>query len=62
MKDLEKSLEREIGDIGNYYGGLSVRIEGEKYFWSILNWNGDNWEEIPKYLYDSLLKYEDERK
>ena len=53
-------MEREIGNIGNYYGGLSIKKVGDKYFWSIHDWDGDCWDEIPKYLYDSLNKYQDE--
>lgn len=49
-----------IGEIGNYYGGLSVKESDRKYFWSIENWDGDNWEEIPKYLYDALVKFHKE--
>lgn len=52
---------RKIGDICNYYGGLEVKEENGKFFWSIEDWAGYGWEEIPKYLYDALIKYEDER-
>lgn len=51
----------EIGGIGNAYGGLSVKAEDGKFFWSIENFDGDNWEEIPKTLYDSLMRYERKR-
>lgn len=51
----------EIGNIGNYYGGLCVMEEDGKYFWSIENHDGHDWDEIPKYLYDSLIKYETNR-
>ena len=44
-------------DIGNYYGGLEVKEEDGKYFWGIENWDGTEFEEIPKYLYDSLIKF-----
>ena len=52
---------REIGNIGNYYGGLSIKQEGDKFFWSIENWDGEGWDEIPKHLFDALNKYEDEK-
>lgn len=51
----------EIGDIGNYYGGLTVRQDGGKCYWSIEDWDGHRWEEIPPYLYESLIKFEQER-
>ena len=52
---------RAIGEIGNYYGGLGVKQEDGKFFWSIENYSGDHWDEIPQQLYDALIKYEDER-
>ena len=52
----------DIGDIGNYYGGLAVKEEEERFYWGIENWDGTKWEEIPKELYDALVKYEAERK
>lgn len=38
----------QIGDIGNYYGSLSVKAENGKFYWSIENWDGEHWDEIPK--------------
>jgi len=49
-----------IGGIGNYYGGLNVKEEDGKFYWSIENWNGFHWEEIPSYLYEALIKYDGE--
>jgi hypothetical protein len=46
-------------DIGNYYGGLEVKEEDGKYLWGIGNYDGTEFEEIPKYLYDALIKYRD---
>ncbi|NEK84033.1 MAG: hypothetical protein G3W58_22865 [Pantoea ananatis] len=45
-----------IGGIGNYYGCLSVKKSDGKYWWSIENYDGHNWEEIDKSLYDELMK------
>jgi hypothetical protein len=45
--------------IGNFYGGLEVKEEDGKYYWGIENWDGTEFEEIPKYLYDALIKYRD---
>jgi hypothetical protein len=51
---------KSIGDIGNYYGGLFVKQEGDKYYWSIEDWNGHGWQEIPQFLYDALLKFQEQ--
>lgn len=52
-------VERDIGKIGNYYGCLTVKAEGGRFFWSIENWNGHGWEEIPKFLFDALIRFDD---
>ena len=52
---------RPIGEIGNYYGGLSVKTENGKHYWSIENFNGDYWEEIPATLFDALNAFEDSK-
>ncbi len=51
----------DIGNIGNYYGGLEVKEEDGKFFWGIENYDGTYFEEIPQYLYDALVKYQNER-
>jgi hypothetical protein len=50
-----------IGTICNYYGGVDVQEEGGTYFWGIDDWDDTRYQEIPKYLYDALVKYETER-
>lgn len=52
-------LEFTIPDISNYYGTLTVFKKGERYFWGIENYyTGEFGEkEIPKYLYEALVKY-----
>ena len=52
--------EFDVGDIGNAYGGLVVKYENGKRYWSITNYDGDRWQEIPEYLYDALAKFKDE--
>jgi len=48
----------EIGDIGNYYGGLQVKAGGDgNFWWGIENYNGTEWSEIPESLYIELIKY-----
>lgn len=53
--------ERDIGGIGNYYGGLWVRTDGVRFWWSIENYDGHEWEEIPEALFRALVEYEDAR-
>ena len=53
--------ERMIGTISNYYGSLSVKEDDGKYFWGIDDFNGIRWEEIPKSLYDELMKFQDQK-
>lgn len=52
-------MRKKIGSIKNYYGGLFIREEKGKYYWGIENWNGIEWEEIPKNLYDTLIEFEE---
>jgi len=49
-------------DICNYYGSLEIKEEDGKYFWAIENWDGYDWKEIPKYLYDSLKTFQEQNK
>lgn len=49
-----------IGDIGNYYGKLSVVKHESKYFWSIENYDGQDWQEITEKLYNTLIEFEGE--
>lgn len=51
---------RTIGSIGNYYSGLEIKERNGRFFWSIEDWEECEWEEIPKYLYDALNKFQDE--
>ena len=56
---------RSIGFIGNYYGGLSIRKKGVKYYWIIENYDTNfddmnEWSPIPGYLYRALNRYQDE--
>ena len=50
-----------IGETHNIYGGAEVKNEGDKYYWQVsCEINGDNWQEIPKYLYVALMTFEAE--
>ena len=44
---MDSSNTRKIGEDG-------------KFAWSIENWDGDEWEEIPEYLFTALNRFEDE--
>jgi hypothetical protein len=52
---------RQIGTIGNYYGSLFVKKDDDgRCWWSIENYDGNDWEQIPQSLYDELMKFEDQ--
>ncbi|NCC34327.1 MAG: hypothetical protein EOM24_20290 [Chloroflexia bacterium] len=55
--------ETRIGTIVNYYGALNVYEKDGKFFWYIEDWDPKDVysEEIPKYLYDALMRYERNR-
>lgn len=48
----------EIGKIQGFYGGLEVMEYQEKFYWGIHSHSDIEWQEIPKYLYDSLVKFQ----
>lgn len=56
------SLITSIKTIGNYYGILNVKKKNNLFYWSIEDLDGYDWYEIPEYLYNALIKYEEERK
>ena len=62
LKMTEQVVEFDVGRIGNYYGSLTVKVDNGQAYWSIENWDGHNWEQIPEYLYFALIKFEGERK
>ncbi len=47
----------EFNKIFNYYGSLNFTEAEGKYYWSIENHDGHMWQEIPKSLFDELLKF-----
>ncbi len=56
----DESEIKYIGDIGNYYGSLELAERDGKYYWGIEDYDGTEYEEIPKYLADALIKLKDE--
>lgn len=44
---------KSIGEIGNYYGGLSVKEEDGLFFWSIDNWDGTTGKRFQKHSIES---------
>jgi hypothetical protein len=55
---MKQEAETKIGGIGNYYGGLYVKKSPDgRFFWSIENYNGNDWEEIPASLYVELVRF-----
>lgn len=51
----------KFNEVCNYYGVLEIKEENDKYYWGIENWDDMDWSEIPKYLYEALLKYHNEK-
>ena len=54
---------KNIGSIGNYYGGLYVKEENGKFYWIIEDHDTDfdnikEWQEIGEELYNKLMCYE----
>jgi hypothetical protein len=47
----------KIGNINNTYGDLRVKEENGLYYWGIENWDGTNWEEIPEFLFNTLIQF-----
>lgn len=54
LKEKEKQFE-----IGNQYGSLVIKELDNKYYWAIEDFDGVDWREISKSLYDELLKHRD---
>ena len=55
-------MKKEIGNIGNYYGMLTAKKKKGLFYWSIKNWDGHRWEEIPESLYKELIQFNDSLK
>lgn len=62
MPKKKEESKVQIGNIGNYYGGLGICEENCRYYWSIKNCDGEFWEEITESLYLELLKFQDHLK
>lgn len=55
--------EVQIGTIANYYGHLLLRRIGQEHYqWGIENHSNMYWEEIPLFLVDALINFEEQRK
>lgn len=57
MSDSNNNTIKQIGKIGSYYGGLYVKEDESKFYWAIENYDGWDWEEISKELYELLNKH-----
>lgn len=62
LKMPEHVAEFDVGEIGNQYGSLAVKVVDGKAYWSIENCYGHSWQRIPDYLYFSLVRFEAESK
>ena len=52
---------KHIGLTSNYYGGVVVKSEDNKYYWQVEDYKDNDWEQIPEYLYESLIRFQEER-
>ena len=50
---------REIGKVGSHYGGMFICKKDGACFWSIGNYDGYFWEQIPETLFNELNAFED---
>ena len=46
-----------IRGMSHFYGDLWILHDGDEYFWLLDNYNGGEWQPIPKQLYEALLDY-----
>lgn len=51
-----------VGTIYNFYGTLLVKVEDGKAYWAIEDVHSTEWERIPDYLYETLVRFEGENK
>lgn len=42
--------------VGNYYGSLMAKKEGDKFYWCVENYDGLHWSEINEVLYVALME------
>ena len=47
----------EVSEVSNYYGCLTIKKESGKQYWSVENWDGHNWVEIPMSLYKAIARH-----
>ena len=52
--------QRDIGTIQNYYGALTLRLTASGYEWAIGDIGGLDWQPIPEYLAQALLRFDNE--
>ena len=57
FQNLKKGKKIIEFNIGNYYGNLQAKQEGDKYYWGIEDYDRTLWKETPQYLYLSLEEH-----
>jgi hypothetical protein len=56
-REFEKEYVYSPDGIGNYYGGLNICRVDENCYWSIENYNGDDWSQIPEMLFIEIIRH-----
>ena len=55
--DIQNNSYEVSHEIGNYYGSLLISRYKDKFYWGIENYDGTDWEEITKSLFEELVKF-----
>jgi hypothetical protein len=50
-----KGFQLSVPRLGNYYGGLEVRLHKGKPEWCIENWDGFDWQPCPQPIFDAII-------
>jgi len=45
-----------VAPAGNYYGSLCITSHDGKFYWTVENYDGYDWLEIPKYIYLAIKR------
>lgn len=57
FEDIAILVKFTVGKVGKHHNNLYVRREAGKYYWSIEDYDGYEWEEIPETVYRALADF-----